>query len=268
MDKKFQGTGSRSMFHGETENKTIKKVYGESAQIFSNTLKDNLEAGEYSLIDLGSHKGEFLHDFLKTCPSSLNFETTAVDVNEDDLKENLADNKFLADLTNLPFKDKAFDVTFARYAIAWNSIADQEKILDEIVRITKKIAIIQHQGASSRQPQKLQKSSNELFSGVVPVLKREKFCFTSSREIKSILNKIGVRYKIIQNRKVKNLSELLIEKYQLPVSEAEVVKKILRGTDYIYQTTFFTKILAVKRNPPLRRWISFYAAILGRAYVS
>ena len=87
MKFNFQGLNAGFLFHGKSAKKPVKLIYAESADLFAGLITNRLEKGEYSLLDLGSHKGEFLED-LKSRLNGYSFETVAVDVNESDLKEN------------------------------------------------------------------------------------------------------------------------------------------------------------------------------------
>lgn len=237
MLSKIQGILAEKLFHGFSDNKTIKLVYGESAELFSEIIKEEYKKGEYSLLDVGSHKGEFLQDLLSELPE-YNFNTTAVELNDFDLNQNIADNKILSDVKKIPLGDKNFDITVSRYVLAWNSLENQKKIISEIKRLTRGIAIIQHQGADKDNPEELQKSSGDLFSGVISQLKREEFYFSTEQEIAGILKDEDIKYENIQSRKVEGLAELLIEKYSLSRGEAEKTMDILKNSNYIVQSTF------------------------------
>ena len=115
-------------------------MYKESASLFSSLIRDYLPHGNYEMADLGSHRGGFLKDLTELLPE-YKFHTTAVDVNEDDLKVNIADQKIHSDLSSLPIEDKSIDITLARYVIAWNALEQQKEILKEISRITKKLRL-------------------------------------------------------------------------------------------------------------------------------
>lgn len=162
MNPKEQGVNAENIFHGEATSEVARLVYKESTPLFSKAISQNLEPGEYILADLGSHKGEFLQD-LKANLTQYKFKTIAVDVNKDNLESNDADHKIISNIAEIDLADKSVDITIVRYALAWNSIEDQKKILREIERITRHIAVIQHQGANSEQPLGLQKASKELF---------------------------------------------------------------------------------------------------------
>jgi len=240
MNQKEQGINAEKIFHGENESEAVRLMYRESVGLFSNVIKSKLVPGSYNLADLGSHRGEFLNDLTSLLPE-YNFKTIAVDVNEDDLVLNIATEKVISDLTKILISDKSVEVTIARYALAWNNLENQKKILDEIKRITSKIAVIQHQGANPEIPEGLQNSSKLLFGGVIPQLKRENFFFSNPRELEKYMKDIGLNYEILQDRNVPGLSDIFIEKYKLSPEESKKVKDILDGNDYVRQTTWILK---------------------------
>ena len=213
--------------------------YGESADLFSSEIKRYLKPGNYFLADLGGHKGELLADILQKLPE-YNFDSTIIDINEG-IEEKLSAKKIIADITKIPFHDKSIDIVVVRYVLAWNSLEKQKEILKEISRITKGIAIIQHQGSSDENPQGLQNASDKLFDGEIPILKRVGYLFTEPSRIESWMQELGIRYERIQQRKIDGLSELFIEKFSLSDIEAQKTRDILAGNDYILQTTWVLK---------------------------
>lgn len=237
MNLKDQGENSHTIFHGNTESEASRLMYRGSALLFSEIIRSNLKNNEYTLADLGSSKGEFLNDLIKHLPE-YNLKTIAIDINEDDIKINNADKKIVTNLTNIPLDDKSVDITTARYVLSWNNIADQKKIIEEIKRITKHIAIIQHQGANTNHPNSLQESSKILFNGIIPQLKRDNFFFSTSTQIEDFMNGLNISFKKIQERDVEGLSNIFIEKYNLSEIDTKQVKEILRNSDYITQSTW------------------------------
>lgn len=149
MNPKEQGQDSAKIFSAENASEVIREVYGRSVEIFARQIRENLPSGGYSLVDLGSHKGDFISE-LKSCVNEYNFSVIAVDVNEDDLSANPSDRKIVSDLRRIDIEDKSVDVSVMRYALAWNTLEKQREVLSEVKRITKKLAVVQHQGADSR----------------------------------------------------------------------------------------------------------------------
>jgi hypothetical protein len=240
MKSKDQGVNAESVFHGESKTEASSLIYKESAPFLSGIISKNLLIGNYKLADLGSHKGEFLQDLVRLLPY-YNFDTLAVDINQNDLELNPANKKLLSDLSALDIPNKSIDVTIARYALAWNLIEAQRQILAEIKRTTTKIAIIQHQGSKNEYPNKLQNASENLFGGVVPVLKRDVFCFSTSEQIEIFMKELGINFERLQDREVKGLSDIFVEKYSLSEEDALKVKSILSESDYVRQTTWILK---------------------------
>lgn len=240
MNLKEQGLNAEAVFHGKVISEASRSVYGESVSLFSKIIHSELRAGEYSLADLGSHKGELLDDLLKVLPE-YTFKTIAIDVNADDLKSNNANQKIVSDLSRLQLADKSVDVVIARYALAWNDLENQEDILREIKRVTKKIAIVQHQGAKSENPEELQSASKHLFDGIIPQLKRDKFFFSTPEQIEGIMRGLEINFEKIEEEYVKGLASLLIEKYNLSEDHAFKVKEILKNSDYVIKATWILR---------------------------
>lgn len=241
MNPKEQGPNAPKIFHGETVSEAAFQMYAESANLFADIIKKSIPVGdECSMVDLGSHKGIFLKDLLGELPE-YRFHTIAVDINGEDLADNPADEKINSDLSHVNIPDKSVDIVVCRYVLAWNSLEVQKEIISEMKRIGSGLGIIQHQGAESENPVPLQNAAQNLFSGVVPKLKREDFFFSTPNQVEEILAGQEIQFERIQNRVVFGLSDLLIEKYGLSEQDAEVVKNILKDTDYVNQTTWVLK---------------------------
>ena len=243
MNLKEQGINQEAVFKGEGKSNAIYLAYGESVVLFSRAVRSNLKSNgkEYVLADLGSAKGSFLKKLLDVLPEYV-FKTIAIDVNIDDIKHNTAEQKIISDLSIIDMPDKSIDVTIMRYALAWNTLDKQHKILSEIKRITRDIAIIQHQGSDENYPKKLQNAAEILFSGVVPQLERINFFFSTSKQVEQIMSNLGINFERIQNRKIEGLSDIFIEKYKLQKDEADKVYKILKDTNSIVQSAWILKL--------------------------
>jgi hypothetical protein len=236
MNLKEQGLNASDLFVGHSSSKPTELLYKESSSLFAELIKSRefVPEKEYVLADLGSHRGDFLKEVLSLMPE-YHFKTLAIDINADDLEQNIADEKMVSDLNVLKLENKSIDITFARYVLAWNNLEKQKEILLEIKRITKGLAIIQHQGAKESGGEILQAASKVLFSGAVPELKREDFFFSTVSQIEEALNKLDISYEKVQDRNVEGLSALLIEKYSLSEDNANLVKDILKECDYVTQ---------------------------------
>lgn len=242
MNIKEQGEYSEVMFSGEITSDAAELIYSQSVQLFSEAILASLPQGEYSIADLGSSKGEFFTKLLDSENlKGYKFHTIAIDVNEDDIKQNNAESNIVSDLQSLSLADKSVDIILSRYALAWNNLEGQRKILEEIKRVTKGIAIIQHQGANSEHPEGLQDASLQLFSGIIPALKRDEFYFSTAEQLEVMMKELGINFERIQNRDVDGLSSIFIDKYDLSEEDAQTTVDCLRGSDYVTQTTWILK---------------------------
>lgn len=242
MNIKEQGEYSEVMFRGENSSRAAELVYSESVKLFSDAIIATLPEGRYSIADLGSSKGEFFKNLLNSeTLTNFTFDTIAVDVNEDDISANSAESRIVSDLQSLSLADKSVDIILARYALAWNNLEGQRKILEEIKRVTKGIAIIQHQGANSENPEGLQDASLQLFSGIIPTLKRDAFYFSSAEQLEEIMKELNISFERIQNRDVDGLSSIFIDKYDLSEEDAQTTVDCLKGSDYVTQTAWILR---------------------------
>jgi len=232
-----QGVNAEKLFHGKMEGHAAELFYTESAGLFASIISKEIPKGTYSLVDLGGHKGELLSEIASLLPD-YKFNSTVVDRVEG-LDPGVDGEKIVGDITHTSFESKNADIVFLRYVLAWNTTEGQREILKEVARITKRIAIIQHQGADSANPGLLQEAQARLFSGEIPELKRDpNFMWTDPRSLESLMMELGIKYSIVQDRRIDGLSDLFIEKYGLAGSKAEAVREILRNCDYVMQTTW------------------------------
>jgi len=238
-----QGESTSEVFAGKYVFEATKELYAQSAPYISSIIEKLLppmepETLKYELTDLGSFKGELLSNIISRLPQ-YHFHTTAVDINEIALRENNADQKIVAELNKLPIKNLSQDVVTARYVLVWNTLTDQQRILSEIARITKGVAIIQHAGADSKNSDEWRYNLNKLLTGIdIPKLKREGHFFSSRQEVEEILNGLAIRYEKIKEKRIDNFSDVFIERYSLNENEKETMKRILDRKDYIFQTTW------------------------------
>jgi len=236
-----QGEKGSISFMGDSSLNSSRLIYGESAKLFASILKNKLSKGEkYSLLDLGSFKGELLKSLLKLL-KGFKFSTIAVDLNEQALKENTAaEKKFVSNLDNLPFKDKSIDVVIMRYVLQWNTPQKQKDIILEIKRVTKKLAIIQHVGADNEFTVIHKSVINKIFAGEVKALKRsqEGMFFSSSNEIEDLMRELKINFEKVDELKINGLSDTAIEKYNLNKEDSKKVKDLLKRGDYLIRTTW------------------------------
>lgn len=233
-----QGINAEKIFHGKMESRATELFYGESAELFADIISRYLSPGEYSLVDLGGHKGELLTDVLGRLPD-YSFHSTIID-RVGGLDSGVNAEKIVTDITHvLPIESRSVDVVLLRYVLAWNNLNSQKTILKEVNRITKRIAIIQHQGADSHNPQVLKNAQMRLFSGEIPELNRSTdFLWTDPRSLELFMAESGIKFSVIQDRRIDGLSTLFIEKYGLTGVKAETVRRILQDCDYVMQTTW------------------------------
>lgn len=227
-----QGKNASKLFSGKSEIEPSKLLYSESADLFSNIIKDEFEPGNYNLADLGGHKGEFLFELLKKLPN-YNINSIIIDTVEG-VENDFKIEKRISDIVNTGLSDKSIDILIVRYVLAWNTIEKQKEILKEIVRICRGICIIQHQGTDKSDSLLFQKNFGEL----IPKIKRNEGVFTNPLEIQNWIEELQIKYRTVQNRKIIGLSDIAIEKYGLDSIESEKIKELLLGRDYILQTTW------------------------------
>lgn len=234
-----QGINSIDVFHGKGKSTVTKEFYADSAPLFANLIRKNLNAGKYSLVDLGGHKGELLGDVLSLLPE-YEFDSFVID-RVPGLEEKTKATKIVRDITNTGFSDKSIDIAIMRYVLPWDAYDRQKLILKEAQRITKDFIIIQHQGAPSDNPKPLQNALIKLFGGSVPTLKREYGFFTESSQVEKWMSELGLKYKKIEEKYLQKLSDLFIEKFKLNSKESEATRQILGGCDGITVTTWLIR---------------------------
>lgn len=237
------GDAASNVFAGALELKSdaIEKLYSESAEYFSNIIKNRLTDKEkiYKIADFGTYKGELLKNILELLPD-YKFNTVGIDAIEKNLEENkVVDEKVASDLIKIPLKDKSVDLGIARYVLAWNSKEKQQQILREISRIVGNFAIVQHAGADNIYSDLWREKLDDVFDGQeVPELERRGHYFSSREEIEKWMAENDVKFQRINERKVDNFSEVFIKRYNLNDKKAEITRKLLGDKNYIIQTTW------------------------------
>jgi SAM-dependent methyltransferase len=234
-----QGDGASELFKGEGKSLATHELYAESADLFAGIIKKYLQPEEKcTLTDVGSYQGEFLGDVLNKLPE-YTFSTVAIEMNENALAHNNADNKIVAGAEKLPIKDASADIVLCRYVLQWNDTEKQKEIIKEIARSVNKIAIIQHAGADDINPDEWRSRMTDVFDGEeIPQLKRGGMFFSSAQELEQWMIDDGIKFERVQERVIQNLSDVFIEKYNLPENEAKVMKNILGDKDHIHQVTW------------------------------
>lgn len=231
------GENTSKVFAGDALLKASQETYNETITIFSNEIKKRLPNDKsYNIADLGSFKGELLQQIINILPN-YKFETIAVDINENALKDNQAETKIIADLKKLPFEDKSVDVEIIRYVLQWNYWENQKKILQEVARTTKSFALIEHAGADSQEPDEYRKRIGSLFSGEeILKLKRGENFFSSRKEIEDWLKDEGIVFERIGEKIINNLSEVYTERFGLSTDEDIKMKELLGDKDFLVKT--------------------------------
>lgn len=181
--------------------------------------------------------------------NNYNFHTLGIDT-ELALKENyVAQEKIPANLTKLPLKDKSVDLAMMRYVLQWNSQESQQKILQEIARVIKGFAIIQHVGADNTYTELWRHNFNDVLDGQeVPKLERHGHFVSSRAEIESWMKEQKINFQRLSERKVDKISDVLIERYALNEDEASTTREVLADKDYIIQTTWLILPNSYQKN--------------------
>jgi ubiquinone/menaquinone biosynthesis C-methylase UbiE len=236
-----QGQFAQEIFAGKIDKPAIKELYSESAQLFAELIKNRLMPRDepYELLDVGSFKGDLVDNVVSELGDSYKIKATGIDINGDALIQNTAvDRKVVGDISAMPFRDRQFDISEARYVMPWNVFEKQGDILKEISRVTKGFAIIQHAGADDVDTASWQGVMHNLLNGAVEKLKRKVCYFASAQELEGFMDKMGIKYERVQSRRVDHVSQVFIEKFNLNEVEAQKVISRLGAKDYIYQTTW------------------------------
>lgn len=227
------------VFAGKYKTETNKKMYAETADYFANEIKARLPKteGEYTLLDIGSHQGELMQDILSKLPD-YKFKTIAIDISEDSLSgNNISDRRIIANAEELPLDDEIADVVIVRYLLQWNDAERQKKILQEIARVTKGFALVEHVGSDIVDTENWRTKMGILLEGhVIPKLKRGEHFFSSRDEVENWMNGLGIKFERLRERIIQNGSDVYIERFNLTQEEAEKARIILGDKDFFHQT--------------------------------
>jgi ubiquinone/menaquinone biosynthesis C-methylase UbiE len=229
------GVDTSHVFSGNVKGEALKRVYGESAQLFADLIKKYLPASEkgYTLADLGSYKGELLAKILEELGVDYKVKTIAVDVNEEALKQNTADESVVSSVDSIPLADGSVDISIMRYVLQWNPLNVQKDILKEFNRITRKIGVLQHCCPDDQNADEWRKHTDDIYDGEeVLKLKREGYYFSSPGEVEAMMTELGIKFKKICEVTAPGFSEIFVERYALSREEAETLRKILGKFDY------------------------------------
>jgi SAM-dependent methyltransferase len=235
------GESTSDIFRGESNSDAIRKIYGQSAEQFADIVKSKLPpvSHSYSLLDIGSSKGELLGDVLRLLPD-YHFVVTITDTNPEAVAQNMVvGKKIIADAESLPFQDKEFDLILMRYVLQFNSFDGQKKIIDEIARVVSKIAIVQHAGPDTENPDLWREKVEPIFSDdKLPQIKRSGMFWSSHDEIEKYMTKRGIRFEMISTDKINGFSQTFIERYDMNNKQAQQIRNLLGDKDYLLKTTW------------------------------
>lgn len=235
------GDQTSEVFRGNSPSTAVHEIYGESADLFANIIKSKLPdtEKEYSLVDIGSSKGELLSDVVNLLPE-YHFNITATDMNAEAVSQNSATtNRVVADAEALPFADNGADIITMRYVLQFNSLEGQERIIKEISRTVKEFAVVEHGGSDGVDAEAWREKVGKIFEDDdLPQIKRKGMFWSSAEEVESLMEKNNIRFERVLSKKIDGLSQVYIERYLLNDDQSSEIRKMLEGKDYLVQTTW------------------------------
>ncbi len=245
------GIATSEAFRGDSAFDAVKEIYGNSAPLFASIIRSKFPVTEkeYALIDVGSYKGELLSDILKLLPE-YHFNITVSDTNSDAIAHNTVSGKHVvADAESLPFDDASIDIVAMRYVLQFNLFEVQKKIISEISRVTKGIAIVQHGGADDIDTDLWREKVDKIFrNDTLPQIKRNGMFWSSASEIEDFMRTSNIKFEKVLSKKISGMSQAFIERYSLNNEQVELIKKIMGDKDYLIQTTWLIHPKETIRN--------------------
>lgn len=237
--KPISDMGETSYFKGKSECTAIKEVYGESAELFADIIKSKLPKGKYSLLDIGSSKGELLTEVLKLL-SDYSFDITVTDINEKALSASIVSGKKLvADAEALPIPEHSIDVALMRYVLQFNKLEHQINIVNQISRVIKGFAIVQHAGSDNENPDDWRRRIDKVFKDEqLPQLKRDGMYWSSASELEAFMSEKGIKFERVEEKKIDCLSDVYTERYSLTEMQNARLKELIGDKNYILRTTW------------------------------
>jgi len=232
------GAKTSDVFAGKGESETNREVYGETAKLFADQIRQRLPVRKepYTIADIGSFQGELMNNIIQLLPE-YKFDTIAIDINEEALFKNTAVKKIVAKAEDLPFKDGSVDVAIMRYVLQWNNAEKQQEILKEIVRTIKNFALIEHVGADTFETEKWRKRLDDLFDGQeVPKMKRGEHFFSSEDEVEKWMQQSNIAFDKLKDKRIENGMDVYIERYGLDEEDAKKSREIMGDKNYFIQT--------------------------------
>lgn len=129
------------------------------------------------------------------------------------------------------------DVVIVRYVLQWNYPEKQKEILNELSRVSKEFAVVEHIGADIEDTDNWREKQDELVSGEkIPKLKRGEHFFSSRTEIESWMTEKGISFERIRERTIPEASNAYIERFGLDEADAQIARGILGDKNYFIQT--------------------------------
>lgn len=166
-----------------------------------------------------------------------NIEAVAADINQKELVKNFADKKVVASAEKLPLADESVDVVTMRYVLHLNDKEKQEEILKEIYRVIKQYAIIEHGGSDNQETDEWRRIVHGFYNSKdIPEFKRTEFYFSSPDEIEALMDKNKIPFDRVMEKKVNNLSDTIITRFNMSEDSTKKTKERLAGKDYIIRT--------------------------------
>lgn len=216
----------------------MEELYGNSELYYADIIKKELTKRDkpYTFLDIGSYDGGFFKKVINALPE-YNIETVVTDINQKELVKNFAGKKVVASAEKLPLADESVDVVTMRYVLHLNDKEKQEEILKEIYRVIKNYAIIEHAGADNEETDEWKKVIHGFYeSKDIPEFKRTEFYFSSSDEIEALMDKNKIPFERIIEKKVNNLSDTFITRFNMREDSAKKTKERLADKDHITRT--------------------------------
>ena len=229
------GVDTSHVFSGDAKSESVRKIYGESAGLFADLIRQYLPptSDEYTLADLGSFKGELLKKVVSNLDPGYKIKTIGIDINEEAMQDNPADERIVSSVDALPLADKSVDISIMRYVLQWNTLEKQAEILKELNRVTRKVGIVQHCCPDDQNADEWRRHSDDVYDGEeISKMKRAAYYFSSPSEVEAMMVESGIKFKKISEITAPDFSQIFIERYALSEEEAVLLRKILGEFDY------------------------------------
>jgi SAM-dependent methyltransferase len=239
MKSQEMGAGTSDVFAGNDPSEVIQIAYGESPAFFAKMIRSVLGSETERMVrilDVGSFNGEMFECVVALLPE-YTIERHAVDVNAEAMRQNNAEHTYIAPAGSIPLPDASIDIVLSRYALQWNTLEDQERMLREMLRVARRAVILEHAGAPLEDTSGWRAATDDLFSGqTVPELKRDVWHYSTRVELEDVMRGLPVHVERVGERRIECLSSIFIQRYALPEMAAARVREVLAGHDCFVQT--------------------------------